>query len=438
MFLLHFSHYKYLTAAVLRGTVHYQPVFSAILILTEAIRSSSMTSNPSRRLSTAIQSPSSSAPEETSYSSYDKLSLRNLLFLFLFYAGVWRYSKWERDRFTNLTEEAQEAALESDSEMAIRFFQYPISVLSVAWVPVTLYWLITNLRLYHYWTTVKRSSWTTPRLYALISDLSQESGRLMAIAGPSGGDGAELQVWASEASPAQLHDLLERSDLDQLEKHIGRLRDASKRLNNVTRQIDQSWDRRVFDTLQSCTSLLKAVKCSWQNVRHCTSSTCSNFLTHGVQIYSKEGGANAPSTDFDNEIIKDLCEAAKRVAICPLPVVSRMRDWERSNEAHDLVDKAEIAMESIQTLISKVPESKTLPGLNFDKFAVVAYWEFPLSNSQKPTTTTTPEVFLDDQTCDWNTLSLPFESLIGSHPRKQVPKSDLSPGGRFRGKLFCH
>lgn len=136
--------------------------------------------------------------------------------------------------------------------------------------------------------------------------------------------------------------------------------------------------------------------------------------------------------------MKNLYEAAKRVAICPLPVVSQMRDWERTNEAEDLVDKAETAMESIQTLINKVPESMILPGLDFDKFAVVAYWEFPVSNLQKATTTTTPEVFFINPSYDSNTQSIAFESVLGSHPRKRVPKSDLSPGGRFRGKLVRH
>jgi hypothetical protein len=109
--------------------------------------------------------------------------------------------------------------------------------------------------------------------------------------------------------------------------------------------------------------------------------------------YLVEGGAEPQSIAFDEEIMRDLHQAAKRVAICPLPVVSRMCDWERSNEAQDLVDKAETAMESIQTLISKVPESKLLPGLDFDKFAVVAYWEFPTPNLQNTNTATVPEIF---------------------------------------------
>ena len=426
-FCLHFSDYKYLNEAVLRGSVHYQPVFSATLTITKAIQSSSMTSNSSRRLSTVIQSPSSNAPEEISYSSHDKHSLRGLLFPLLLFAGVWYSMKREGNWFSNLIMEA-----ESSSPI-----KYTALIMVPAWVTMLLFHYITSLHLYYYWTTIKRSSETTLRLSALRSDLLQESGRLRAIAGTSGDDGVELQVWTSEASLAQLHDLLEKSDLNQLERHIGRLRDASKRLNNVTRQIDQSWDRRIFDTLQSCIARLKAVKFPWQNVRHCMSSTCSSWLTYGVQIYSKEGGAKPPSTAFDEEIMKDLHEAAKRVVVCPLPSVSRICDWEKSNEAQDLVDKAETAMESIQTLIGKVPESKILPGLNFNKFAVVACWEFPVPNLQKATTTTTPEIFLDNPSYDSNTPFLPFESLLGRYNRNEVRQCDLMPGGCFRGKLIC-
>lgn len=197
------------------------------------------------------------------------ISLRQLLFPFLFFASVWWFKKWEDYRFQNLPEEAQMAELASVSSVTVWLILYPSLILFAAGMSVGLYWLIISLRIYNYWTTVKRSSETTLRLSALCNALSQENSRLMAIAGTSGGDGAELQAWSSEASLAQLHALLEKSDLDQLEKHIGRLRDASERLNNVTRQIDQSWDRHVFDTLQSYISRLKAVKFPWQNVRHC-------------------------------------------------------------------------------------------------------------------------------------------------------------------------
>ena len=145
-----------------------------------------------------------------------------------------------------------------------------------------LYMIIGNLRISQYWTAVRRSSETTLRLSALHSDLLQESGRLMAIAGTSGDDGAELHVWTSETSLAQLHGLLEEFDLDQLEKHIGRLRDAGKRLHSITRQIDQSWDHRVFYTLQSCFSRLKAVNVPWQSVRSWISSVYTNLLIYKV------------------------------------------------------------------------------------------------------------------------------------------------------------
>ena len=120
------------------------------------------------------------------------------------------------------------------------------------------------------------------------------------------------------------------------------------------------------------------------------------------------------------------------MGVWPLPIVPQMSEWERTNEAQDLVDRGETAMESIRTLIGKVPESKILPGLKFDKFAEVAYWEFPVPNFQRAIAATIPEVFLDGPSYYSNMLSLP-ESLLGYYPRKQVPKSDLSPGGRFRG-----
>lgn len=153
------------------------------------------------------------------------------------------------------------------SSMTVWLILYKFLDLFATGTFVRLYLLMIDLRLYDW--TLKRSSEMTLRLSALCNALSHENSRLMTIAGTSGGDGAELQVWTSEAILAQLHDLLEKSDLDQLEKHIGRLRDASERLNNVTRQIDHSWNRRVVDTLQSYISRLKAVKFPWQNVRHC-------------------------------------------------------------------------------------------------------------------------------------------------------------------------
>lgn len=380
---------------------------------------------------------------------------------FLFCVCSWRSIQWENSWLNNLTiaedkilnlQEFRQAVLrdnndniaEHASSISSMFTHVLPVIVMVADLPVSfklkliLIILGDSVILYSYcrnlcWRMVKRESEMALRLSALCSDFSQESGRLRAIAGTSGGNDAERQVWTSEASLAQLHDLLEKSDLNQLEKHIGRLRNASKRLNNVTRQIHQSWTRRIFDTFQSCFSLLKAAIFSLHDVRLGMSSSYSSLL-HRVQMYWNGDGVDPPSSAFDQEVMHNLHEAAKRVVICPLRVVPRMRNWESSNGAQDLVDKAETAMESIRTLIGKVPESKILPGFNFDKVVVVAYWEFSVSNFQKATTTTTPEVFLS---YDSNTLSLPFESLLGYNLRKNVPKSDLSPGGCFRGKLIC-
>ena len=396
-----------------------------------------MTFKSSRRLSTVIQSPSSNGPEEMSYSSNDKFSLRGLPYFFLFLAVVWYTAKRDRDRFYNLSEEAQEAELMSTSLPII----FTALILVAALVPIFLYQFITSSHLYYYWTTVNRSSGMALRLFGLRSDLLQVSSRLRAIAGTSRDDGAELQVWTSGASLAQLHDLTKTSDLSQLGKYFGRLRDAAKRLNHVTGQLDQSLERRVFDTLQSCITRLKAFRFPWQNVRHCMSSTYSSWLTYGFQIYPKEGGAKPPSTGSVEEIMRDLHEAAKRVVVCPLPFVSRMCDWENSYEAQDLVEKAEIAMESIQestqTLLDNLPQLK-ISGLDFDKFAVVACWEFPVPNLQKASTAKTPELFSDDPTYDLNTLLSHFdESLLGVYTRTMVRKNDVTPRGRFRGKLIC-